>query len=140
MAHVTFNPNQPIQSLSGTVGNRTFKTRNGKTYMTQLPAPVLPKNATPKQRAQYKRLRMIDQCVMIIQGQIPDIREAIAMRSKIKDRLMYLYNKYVKEIKAPTKLQKAIMEEYDARYIEKVSKNSRESLENDSVKSRKSEK
>ena len=52
------------------------------------------------------------------------------MRSKIKDRLMYLYNKYVKEIKAPTKLQKAIME----KYYEKVSKNSRESLENGSEK------
>lgn len=133
MAHVTFKKDQPIQALSGTVGDRTFRTRNGKTYMTRLQTPVLPKNPTRKQRALYRRLRMIDQCVMIVQAQIPDIPEAIAMRSRIKDRLMYLYDKLSPTIKAPTKLQKAIMEAY----YEKVSKMTRESLENDSVKSRK---
>ena len=126
MAHVTFNPNQPIQSLSGTVGNRTFMTRNGKTFMTQLPAPVLPKNPTREQRAQYRKRTIVNLCVALIQRQYSDIRDAIAMRNKIIDRVKYLYEKFSPTIKAPTKLQKEILSEYDRKFSRTSPSHSRE--------------
>ena len=55
MAKVHFKPNQPIQSLSGTLGSVTFRTVNGQTQAFQRPEPVLPKNPTRKQRAQFKQ-------------------------------------------------------------------------------------
>ena len=33
MARVTFKAGQPIQSLSGTIGNLTYRTINGKTFV-----------------------------------------------------------------------------------------------------------
>jgi len=116
MAKITFNPNQPVQSLSGTLGDLTFRTINGRTYVSQRPEPVLPKNPTRKQRAQFKRQTIINNCINILQSQYEDIQEAIAMRPIIKDRLTYLYKKYVNDIKAPTKLQKAIMTDYYAHF------------------------
>lgn len=132
MAHVTFNPNQPIQSLSGTLGNMTFRTMNGRTYVHECRKPVLPKNPTRKQRAQFKQRTLIDSCIAILQSQIPDIQEAIAMRTKIKDRLTNLYKKLEPTIKAPTKLQKAIMTEYYARFSATSSSQHRESIETSS--------
>ncbi len=116
MAKVTFNPNQPIQALSGTLGDLTFRTVNGRTHVFQRPEPVLPKNPTRKQRAQFKQQTLINNCINILQSQYEDIREAMAMRPIIKDRLTYLYKKYVKDIKAPIKLQRAIMTEYYAHF------------------------
>ena len=136
MAHVTFNPNQPIQALSGNIGNVFFRTRNGQTYMFSKDDPVLPKNATRQQRAQFKRRQIIDQCVMILQEQISDLEKALAMRTTIRNRIVRLYNQFSKEIKARTKLQRAIMREYYAQYTENVSRMDRESLENGSVDSR----
>ncbi len=112
MARITFNPNQPIQSLSGTLGRDTFRTLNGRTYVHQRPEPVLPKNPTPQQRAAIRRKTIINHCITDIQRQYSDIRDAIAMRSKIKDRVEYLYDKFVTNIKAPTKLQKEILSKY----------------------------
>ena len=126
MAHVTFNPNQPIQSLSGTVGDRTFRTFNGRTYLTRRQAPVLPKNPTRQQRAQFKRRSIINLCVNDIQRQYSDILDAIAMRTKIKDRVEYLYKKFSPTIKAPTKLQKAILSEYDCRFCQTSPSHSRD--------------
>ena len=117
MAKVHFKPNQPIQSLSGTLGSVTFRTVNGQTQAFQRPEPVLPKNPTRKQRAQFKQRNIINNCLDILQSQIPDIQEAIAMRPKIKERLRYLYKTFAPTIKARTKLQKAIMSEYYARFL-----------------------
>ena len=116
MAKVTFNPNQPVQSLSGSVGALTFRTINGRTFVRERSTPVLPKNPTRKQREQFKQRTIIDSCLTILQSQIPDIQEAIAMRNKFKQRLTYLYKSFAPTIKAPTKLQKAIMTEYYARF------------------------
>ena len=116
MARITFKENQPIQSLSGTVGNITFRTMNGRTYAYGRPEPVLPKNPTRKQRALYKRRSIIDQCITILQSQYEDMQVAIKMRPKIKQRLTYLYKTFAPDIKAPTKLQKRIMTEYYARF------------------------
>lgn len=116
MAKVTFNPDQPIQSLSGSVGDITFRTVNGKTQLIRRADPVLPKNPTRQERALHKRRTIIDQCIAILQSQYEDMQVAIAMRPKIKERLTYLYGKFVKDIKAPTKLQKAIMSAYYARF------------------------
>ena len=77
---------------------------------------MLPKNPTREQRDQFTRRTIIDQCVSILQSNIPDMQDAIAMRSKIKDRIRFLYKKFAPTIKARTKLQKAIMTEYYARF------------------------
>lgn len=116
MARVKFNPGQPIQSLSGTLGNAVFRTMYGRTFVFERARPVLPKNATREQKARYRRRVMVDECVRILQDEIEDITEAIAMRKKILERVGYLYDKYVQEIKAPTKLQRKIMGEYRAKY------------------------
>ena len=116
MANVKFKDSQPIQALSGTLGDLTFRTVNGRTHVFQRAEPVLPKNPTRKQRAQFKRQTIINNCISILQSQYEDIREAMAMRPIIKDRLTYLYKKYVKDIKAPTKLQRAIMTDYYAHF------------------------
>lgn len=116
MARVVFKENQPIQSLSGSIGNMVFRTMYGKTFVLERREPELPKDATRKQKAQHKRLMMVNNCVGILQNEMEDIQVAIAMRSKLRDRICYLYDKYCNEIKAPTKLQRKIMGEYRAKY------------------------
>ena len=116
MARITFAKDQPIQSLSGSLGRITYRTVNGHTFAYRKNNPVLPKNPTRKQRAQFKKRTIIDNCVSILQSQIKDIQEAITMRPKIRERLRSLYNKFEPTIKAPTKLQKAIMSEYYVRF------------------------
>ena len=46
MAQIQFKKDQPIQTLSGTVGNITFKTVNGRTFGRSRVTPALPKDAT----------------------------------------------------------------------------------------------
>lgn len=116
MARITFAKDQPIQSLSGSLGRITYRTVNGHTFVYRRNNPELPKNPTRKQRAQFKKRTIIDNCVSILQSQIKDIQEAITMRPKIKERLRSLYDKFEPTIKAPTKLQKAIMSEYYVRF------------------------
>ena len=116
MAKVTFNPDQPVQSLSGTLGALTFRTINGRTHVFQRAEPELPKHPTRQQRAQFKQRTIINQCITILQDQYEDIREAMTMRPTIKDRLTHLYKKHVTDIKSPTKLQRTIMSEYYARF------------------------
>jgi hypothetical protein len=101
-----------IERISGTIGNVTFYTRNGKTFMTKRSEPELPKNATRKQRAQHKKRTIVNACVELVQVQMDDMLEAIEKRKKIRDRMCYLYEKLSPEIKAKTKLQKAIMTAY----------------------------
>ena len=116
MAQIKFNPNQPIQSLSGTVGAVSFRTRNGRTFMYRTGEPVLPKNPTRKQRAQYKQRIVVDFCVSAIQAQIPDIQDALAMRPTIRSRVMRLYKLLSPSTKARTKLQGYILAEYGRRF------------------------
>lgn len=114
MARVELKPG--IESISGTVGNLTFRTVYGKTFVHKKAEPVLPEKATRQERAKYKRDVIIDQCVGILQREISDMREAIQMRPKIRSRLMRLYKRYAPEIKARTKLQRKMMTEYRAKY------------------------
>jgi len=116
MAQVKFTKESGIKSLSGSVGRITFRTINGKTFMHERPTPELPEHPTRAQRAKYKRQVIIDACLEILQGQIEDLQEAIQLRPKLKDRLEHLYKKFSRNIKAPTKLQKAIMSEYYSRF------------------------
>ena len=116
MAKVTFNPDSPIQALSGTLGNLTFRTINGRTFVHERTEPVLPKHPSRQQRARFKQRTIINSCIAILQSRYEDIQEAIAMRNTIKDRLNHLYKKHAAHIKAPTKLQRAIMTDYYARF------------------------
>lgn len=101
-----------IERISGTIGDVTFFTRNGKTYMSKRSEPELPKNATRKQKEQYRKRTLVNTCVELVQGQMDDMLEAIGKRKKIRDRICYLYEKLSPEIKGRSKLQKAIMTAY----------------------------
>ena len=116
MARITFAKNQPIQSLSGNLGPISFRTRNGQTFMFTTPDPVLPKNPTRQQRAQYRQRKIVDYCVKMIQSQIHDIQQALAMRNTIHERIKRLYKRLSPTIKAPTKLQRAILTEYAQKF------------------------
>ena len=129
MARITFNENQPIQALSGSLGDFTFRTVYGRTHVFQRPEPILPKNPTRQQRELFKQRTVINNCINILQAQYEDFQEAIAMRKKIKERLTYLYKKHAPDIKAPTKLQRAIMTDYYARFSASSPSRSRTVLE-----------
>ena len=137
MARVELMPG--IKSISGTVGNLTFKTRNGKTFVYEKPEPELPENPTRKEKARHKRAVMLNRCVALVQREIGDLQEATRQRKKIYERMASLYDKYQKSIKAPTKLMKKIMEEYCAKNQAVGGKDpmeSRECIENDSKTAR----
>ena len=61
-------------------------------------------------------MEMVQNCVTILQEEMSDISEALKQRKKIQERISRLYDKYVKTIKAKTKLQRRIIEEYRAHY------------------------
>ena len=136
MAHITFKSGQPVQSLSGSLGALTFRTLYGRTFVHGRTEPVLPKNPTRQQRAQFKQRTIIDQCVTILQAQIEDLQEAIRMRPKIRDRIVRLYKKHAPTIKARTKLQRAIMTEYRQKFAKTSSVQSRCNIGPISVQSR----
>lgn len=115
MARVKFKQDSPIQSLSGSIGNVTFRTINGKTFVHQKEEPVLREGASRQEKAQHKRRMIINECVGILQAEMP-FAEALRIRKKMYDRLRVLYDQYAKEIKARTKLQRRMMEEYRARF------------------------
>lgn len=131
MARVEFKKDSPIQSLSGTLGNLIFRTRNGKTSVFQRCEPELPENASRADRRRVKREKIVNDCVVILQNELGDMVAAIEQRKKIRERIMYLYKKYEKEIKAPTKLQRRIMSEYRAKWCQRG-----DCLENGSIQSR----
>ena len=110
MAKVTLMPG--VERISGTIGNVTFRTMNGKTFMHRKSEPVLPPHATRKQKAQYKKRVIVNECVMMVQGEMDDVLEAIEQRKKIYDRIRHLYDRLAPEIKAQTKLQRAIVSAY----------------------------
>ena len=106
-----------IQSISGTIGNLTFRTRGGKTFVYSNLAPELPRRATRAQREQWLRRMVLEQCIRQIQSDYADMYEAIRQRPLIRQRLVTLYAKYRVETSARTKLQKQIMQEYSQRYV-----------------------
>ena len=115
MARVELMPG--IQSISGTIGNLTFRTRGGKTFVYSNLAPELPRRATRAQREQWLRRMVLEQCIRQIQSDYADMYEAIRQRPLIRQRLVTLYAKYRVETSARTKLQKQIMQEYGQRYV-----------------------
>lgn len=121
-----FKEGSEIQHLSGKIGNITFRTAGRKTFVFATEVPELPKDATRKQKSQYKKRIIIDECVAVIQRQM-ELEVALTMRQKLRDRMDYLYKSLVPNIKARTKLQKAMMAEYYKRFsIENDSKMTRE--------------
>ena len=130
MAHVTLSP--LISSLSGTIGDMTFRTRNGQTSVFQKNPPRLPANATRKQKAKYKKQVIVDQCIKILQDEIGDILIAIERRHAIKQKVEYWYDKLAPKIKAKTKLQDAIIDA--CKDTGNVSRLDRDFLENGSEK------
>ena len=119
MARVEFKENSPIQSLSGTLGDLVFRTRNGKTSVFQRYEPELPEQASRAERRRFKREQIVRDCVSILQNEMRDMVAAIEQRTKIRNRILYLYKKYEKEIKAPTKLQRKMMSEYRAKWCQR---------------------
>ena len=113
MARVTFEKGQRITHLSGQIGNLIYRTVGGKTFVFEAEGAGLPKNATRKQKRLYKRKCIINECVELIQRQTGNIAVALAMRTKIRDRMRSLYDRLAPEIKARTKLQKAMIREYE---------------------------
>lgn len=114
MARVELMPG--IKSISGTIGNLTFRTRGGKTFVYSKLDPELPRRATRAQRELWLRRMVLDRCVRLIQSDYEDMYEAIRQRPLIRQRLVTLYAKYRVETSARTKLQKQIMQEYGQRY------------------------
>ena len=116
MARVTFEKGQRITHLSGQIGNLIYRTVGGKTFVFEAEGAGLPKNATRKQKRLYKRKCIINECVELIQRQTGNLEVALAMRTKIRDRMRSLYDRLAPEIKARTKLQKAMIREYETRF------------------------
>ena len=133
MAKIQLSP--MFSSLSGTIGDMTFKTINGQTYAFQKAEPKLPENATREQKKQYKKRIVVNECVQILQGEIEDIMDAINKRPAIRAKIGYWYDKFAPHIKARTKLQAAIISAY--KDPENGSRMIRGFLGNGSVKSEK---
>ena len=86
MAKVEFKRNQPVQELSGTYGEATFRTLNGNRTIVHIKVP--PDERTPRAE------RVINNCVAEIQLHMGDMREAIRQRRAIQKRVARLYGKY----------------------------------------------
>lgn len=127
MAQVKLIPG--INALSGTIGDITFRTINGKTFMHRRPVPSLPKNASRAQKAAFKRRVMVSDCVILVQSQMDDFLTAMKLRETIRKRLLKLYDKHHKTIKTPTKLKRTIMTEYYQSFGRTSPRQSREYIE-----------
>ena len=98
MARVTFKAGQPIQSLSGTIGNLTYRTINGKTFT--------------EAKAAYRRKMIVDECVRIIQEEISDMAAAIQARAGIRAAMKRYYDQFSTETGSRLKLQAKMLEAY----------------------------
>ena len=116
MARVILNPDLPIQSLSGTLGNLTFRTVNGKTFVRMNTAAVPLSGTSPQKHRQQFRKMIVENCTREIQSRIEDLPKALMARKRIRDRVVILYNRLAPDIRSMTKLTRAILEEYDRRY------------------------
>ena len=106
MARITFSPNQPIQSLSGTICGVTYSTRaNGQTF------------ATIRRHSKHP---VIDECVFEIQREQirkrpHDLQRIANERRALYDRIRRLYNKFIDDPElrlSDNKLRTAILEAF----------------------------
>lgn len=114
MARVVLMPG--VESISGTIGNKVFRTINGKTFVYGKAEAVLRPHASMKEKKQYKKRVIVDECVELIQSEMEDVLGAIRMRKKIRDCISRIYDKHAPTIRARTKLQGAIMSEYRSKH------------------------
>ena len=85
MAQVIFHPDQPVQALSGSYGEATFRTLpDGRTVVHC---------HQPDDRA-GRAERVISRCVTEIQLHMADMRDAIRQRQAIKRRVARMYGRY----------------------------------------------
>lgn len=112
MARVTFKAGQPIQSLSGTIGNLTYRTINGKTFVRVRGEVGLASNASTEAKAAYRRKTIVDECVRIIQEEIGDMAVAIQARAGIRAAMKRYYEQFSTETGSRLKLQAKMLEAY----------------------------
>lgn len=112
MARVTFKAGQPIQSLSGTIGNLTYRTINGKTFVRVRGEVGLASNASTEAKAAYRRKMIVDECVRIIQEEIGDMAAAIQARAGIRAAMKRYYEQFSTETGSRLKLQAKMLEAY----------------------------
>lgn len=112
MARVTFKAGQPIQSLSGTIGNLTYRTINGKTFVRVRGEVGLASNASTEAKAAYRRKTIVDECVRIIQEEISDMAAAIQARAGIRAAMKRYYEQFSTETGSRLKLQAKMLEAY----------------------------
>lgn len=112
MARVTFKAGQPIQSLSGTIGNLTYRTINGKTFVRVRGEVGLASNASTEAKAAYRRKTIVDECVRIIQEEIGDMATAIQARAGIRAAMKRYYEQFSTETGSRLKLQAKMLEAY----------------------------
>ena len=112
MARVTFKAGQPIQSLSGTIGNLTYRTINGKTFVRVRGEVELASNASTEAKAAYRRKMIVDECVRIIQEEISDMAAAIQARAGIRAAMKRYYDQFSTETGSRLKLQAKMLEAY----------------------------
>ena len=107
MARITFSPNQPIQSLSGTICGVTYSTRaNGQTF------------ATIRRHSKHP---VIDECVFEIQREQirkhpNDLQRIANERRALYDRIRRLYNKFIEDpelSQSRNQIRTAILREYE---------------------------
>ena len=110
MARIVMN--RGYDPLSGTYGYLTFRVINGKPFVRKKPEMVLPKNPTTEQKDKYKRQKVINECIARIQTRNPNVQESINQRLNIYKRVVRLYNRNSKTLKARSKLIKAILMDY----------------------------
>lgn len=114
MARVKLMPG--IESISGTIGNLTFRTCGGRTFVHAKVDPELPPRATRSQREKWLRTCVVNRCMRCIQGNYAEIREAISARALIRQRVVALYIMYRKETGSMTKLLKKVTMAYYEKY------------------------
>ena len=112
MARVTFKAGQPIQSLSGTIGNLTYRTINGKTFVRVRGEVGLASNASTEAKTAYRRKTIVDECVRIIQEEIGDMAAAIQARAGIRAAMKRYYEQFSTETGSRLKLQAKMLEAY----------------------------
>ncbi len=124
MARVTFKNGQPIQSLSGTIGNLTYRTINGKTFVHARGVMELSPKASKHEKALYRRRMIVDECVRIIQDEMEDFVEAIRLRPTIRAAMLRYYKMYAEECGSRLQLQRKMLGAYRLRLRQKKDKES----------------
>ena len=113
MARIEYNKEAGVEPLSGQYGKLVFRHQaNGKNFVYRVAPVIAGKNATRAHRRVSKKHIVIEQCVEILQLQLPLSQEAIDLRKKIKERVEYLYEKYSPQIRGRIRLQARILKEY----------------------------